>query len=261
MAGHQTLGAAGTVGPLADDLNGPAIRPLTARSVVLSTLLGYYPPELTVSALVRVGGLFGIAERSIRVALSRMVADGDLVAVKATYRLSPRLIRRQRRQDDSAAPPTKPWNGDWAMVIVTSPARPLPDRVALRRSMVELRYSELREGVWLRPDNLEQPTDTLIADQCTTFTSQCPDSAELAARLWDLPTWETTARSLTAALTAPVDLHDGFLLIAEVINHLQRDPLLPPTLVATDWPGPGLRNRFVAFRDDYAAQLRDYCTR
>jgi phenylacetic acid degradation operon negative regulatory protein len=126
--------------------------------------------------------------------------------------------------------------------------------------MAELRYGELREGVWLRPDNLEQPTDGPIADQCIVFGSRYADSADLASRLWDLPAWETTARRLTEALSATVDLRDGFLLVAEVVLHLQRDPLLPRALVAADWPAPELRSRFVEFRDDYAQRLRDYCT-
>ncbi|MDQ3757078.1 MAG: PaaX domain-containing protein, C- domain protein, partial [Actinomycetota bacterium] len=45
-------------------------RPLTARSVLLSTLLGAHPPELPVQVLVRSGELFGMAEGTVRVALS-----------------------------------------------------------------------------------------------------------------------------------------------------------------------------------------------
>ena len=48
--------------------------PLTARSVLASALLGMDPPELPVSQLVRLTGLFGISENRARVALSRMVA-------------------------------------------------------------------------------------------------------------------------------------------------------------------------------------------
>ena len=61
------------------------IRPLTARSVVLSTLLGVHPPRLAARHLVRVGDLFGIAEGTIRVALSRMVTSGDLVQTDGAY--------------------------------------------------------------------------------------------------------------------------------------------------------------------------------
>jgi len=62
-----------------------AIQPLTARSVLLSTLLGYHPPELPVSALVRVAALFGIAEGTTRAALSRLVAAGDVAAADGTF--------------------------------------------------------------------------------------------------------------------------------------------------------------------------------
>jgi len=62
------------------DAEGLGIRPLKARSVVLSALLGFHPPQLPVSTLVRIGELFGIAEGTIRVGLTRMVADGDVVA-------------------------------------------------------------------------------------------------------------------------------------------------------------------------------------
>ena len=41
----------------------PAIQPLMAWSIALSTLLCYYPLELPISALARVGELFGICRR------------------------------------------------------------------------------------------------------------------------------------------------------------------------------------------------------
>src|SRR5258706_14933046 len=75
------------------------IQPLTARSVVLSTLLGYHPPELPVSTLIRVAALFGIPEGTVRVTLGRMVGDDDLIAANGSYRLTDRLVARQRRQD------------------------------------------------------------------------------------------------------------------------------------------------------------------
>ena len=64
--------------PAVPDRHLPSITPLTARSVALSTLLGYHPPALPISALVKVGELLGIADRATRVALTRMVKDGDV---------------------------------------------------------------------------------------------------------------------------------------------------------------------------------------
>src|ERR1700752_1686368 len=93
------------------DRNLPSVNPLTARSVALSTLLGYHPPALPVSALVKVGELFGIRDRATRVALTRMVRDGDVTVDDGVYRLSERLLRRQGQQDALPSPPPPRWAG------------------------------------------------------------------------------------------------------------------------------------------------------
>jgi phenylacetic acid degradation operon negative regulatory protein len=239
----------------------PAIKPLTARSVVLSVLLGYHPPELPVSALVRVGGLFDIAERTTRVALSRMVAEGDLVTDNGVYRLTERLVRRQVRQEESASPRSTQWTGDWQMAVVTSPARPQAERVALRKNMVDLRLAELREGVWIRPDNLVRTVDGVVAEQCTFFQCQYLDPHEMTAKLWDLSDWAGAARELYDDMETPTSLKVDFMVIAEAVRHLRIDPYLPPELLPADWPGPELRKRYIGFRDDFAARLRDYSTK
>jgi phenylacetic acid degradation operon negative regulatory protein len=238
----------------------PAIAPLTARSIVLSTLLGYHPPELPVSALVRVGGLFGIAEGTTRAALSRLVAAGDLATEDGVYRLTERLVRRQRAQDDSAGPRSRPWAGDWEMAVVTSPARPQAERVALRRGMTDLRLAELREGVWIRPDNLVRQIDGTVAGQCTFFSCRYPDPDALAGMLWDLPGWALSARQLHTEMASTTGLPEGFMLIARVVRQLRLDPYLPSGLLPADWPGPELRERFAGFRDGFARRLRRYGT-
>jgi phenylacetic acid degradation operon negative regulatory protein len=238
----------------------PAIRPLTARSAVLSVLLGYHPPELPVSALVKVGALFDIAERTTRVALSRMVADGDLQTRDGVYRLTERLVRRQRQQEDSASPAEKPWKGDWEMAVVTTSARPQAERVALRKDMVDLRLAELREGVWIRPNNLERVINGVVADQCRFFECRYPNPAELVGELWDLAAWSSAADDLFAELAEPRSLKSDFILIAEAVRHLRLDPCLPAELLPDGWPGPALRRRYIEFRDDYAERLRAYST-
>jgi phenylacetic acid degradation operon negative regulatory protein len=236
----------------------PAIKPLTARSVALSTLLGYHPPALPVSALVRVGGLFGIAERTTRVALTRMVRDGDVVADNGVYRLTERLVRRQVQQDESCSPRSRDWSGSWEMAVVTAPARALPERVALRKSMVAFRLAELREGIWTRPDNLLRELDGAVAEQCMFFVSQYKDSAELVSQLWDLPEWATEARRLCTELDNADTLVAGFMATAEVLRHLLVDPYLPQELLPSDWPGTELRDQYAEFSKTYAERLRDY---
>ena len=74
-------------------------RRLTARSVLVSTLLGVSPPELPTRSLIGTAELLGVAAGTARVALSRMVAAGEAEATDGGYRLtSPTLLARQARQ-------------------------------------------------------------------------------------------------------------------------------------------------------------------
>lgn len=244
--------------PALPDRHLPAITPLTARSVALSTLLGYHPPALPIRALIRVGALFGIAERATRVALTRMVKDGDVAVEEGVYCLSDRLLRRQAKQDEISSPQTRLWSENWQMAVVTGLARPLAERVALRKSMVAFRMAELREGVWLRPDNLLQEPAGVLADQCVFFRSQYDDAKGLSEELWDLPGWAGEAHRLLEMLDDADGLVDGFMATAEVIRHLLLDPYLPEQLLPPGWPGGDLRERYAEFYADYAQRLRDY---
>ena len=54
------------------------LRPLTARSAILSLLLGAHPPSATVSEVVAFGRTVAINDSAVRAALTRMVSAGDL---------------------------------------------------------------------------------------------------------------------------------------------------------------------------------------
>jgi phenylacetic acid degradation operon negative regulatory protein len=97
-------------------------RPLTARSVVASTLLGVRPPSLPVRSLVASAELFGVAEGTVRTALSRMVAAGELVMDDGRYALAGRFLARRERQDESRAGDTLPWAGDWELAVIEGAA-------------------------------------------------------------------------------------------------------------------------------------------
>ena len=56
----------------------PTLTRLTARSVVLSVLLGAHPAWASAAELIRLTADFDIKESALRVALTRMVAAGDL---------------------------------------------------------------------------------------------------------------------------------------------------------------------------------------
>lgn len=232
---------------------------LSARSAVLSALLGSHPPRLPARHLVRIGALFGIAEGTVRVALSRMVAAGDLVQEGGAYALSPRLVERQARQDESRDPHVKAWDGTWEVVVVTAERRAPADRAAFRHTMTALRLAELREGTWLRPANLVRDWPEIVTAQCTLIDGRPHDDP--TPLLWDLDGWAAAAarleRSLDRAL-ATGDLADGFLVSAAVLRHLLADPLLPDELLPAGWPGAGLRARYDDFDRRYREILQEH---
>jgi phenylacetic acid degradation operon negative regulatory protein len=233
--------------------------------VLASTLLGADPPELAVAHLVRVAGLFGINENRARVALSRMVATGEATTDGAgRYRLAGHLLDRQARQALSRAGRTGRWSGDWHMVVLTAGASVAEVRGRRRAALLRARLAELRQGVWLRPDNIAMELTDLRPEEMVLFSGRpAGDHASLAAPLWDLAAWSARARDLLdrLALVAPSGpevLAPGFVLSAAVLRHFQADPLLPPALLPSDWPGDELRRAYDAWDGRYRRVLAEW---
>jgi phenylacetic acid degradation operon negative regulatory protein len=236
-------------------------RPLTARSVMASALLGMDPPELPVAQLVRLTGLFGISENRARVALSRMVAAGEATSDGAGhYRLAGHLADRQARQSTSRAGVTAEYDGSWWLAVVTTSGSTAEVRGSRRRVLAYARLAELREGVWMRPGNLAIALPGAMDADIEVMQAIPPDAGELAARLWDLDAWARRSTELLDALDAlvpdgPEALAPGFELSAAVLRHLQADPLLPSQLQPPDWPGARLRENYDGWDARYRATL------
>lgn len=223
----------------------------TARSVVLSVLLGAHPAWATPAELIDLTRDFGIKETALRVALTRMVAADDLVRADDGYRLADRLLARQRRQDDALAPRLKPWDGAWTTLVVTG-AADARSRTALRKHLQDNRFGELREGVWLRPDNLENTVAVAPADRVRVLHSVDDDPVDLAGRLWDLPAWAGAAAELLDAMAVATDVPTRFVTAAGMVRHLLTDPVLPDALLPAHWPGQSLRAAYAEFAAELA---------
>ncbi len=238
--------------------------PFTARSVLASTLLGAEPPDLPVSHLVRLAGLFGINENRARVALSRMVASGEAVTDgEGHYRVAGHLAERRERQGASRAGASRPWGGGWHLVVVTTSGSTPEVRARRRQALSLARLADLREGTWLRPDNLELALPDDVAGGVTRFAARPEDPGALAGQLWDLEAWSARAGELARRLADlptedPGDLAPGFVLSAAVLRHLGADPLLPPALLADSWPGGELRRAYDEWDAGYRRVLRDW---
>jgi phenylacetic acid degradation operon negative regulatory protein len=240
-------------------------RPLTARSVLASTLLGSDPPVMATARLVRVAELFGVTDNAARVALSRMGAAGEVEATGDGWRLAGHLLDRQARLAAGRHPIIRPWSaGPWMLLVVTAGARPANERARLRTAMGRRHFAEYRDGVWCRPDNLDGPAlPADLAGQVGRWTGR-PDEpdATLVNRLWDLRAWADRAdelrrrlRAVAPALERVEALAPGFVLDAAVIRHLAQDPLLPEELLPHSWPGGALREEFDEWDRAYRSAL------
>lgn len=231
-----------------------ALNRMTARSVVLSVLLGAHPAWATAAELLRLTADFGLKESTVRVALTRLVSTGDLVRSADGYRLSDRLLARQRRQDDAMRPQVKPWDGGWTTLVITSVGVDPRTRAMLRATLQENRFAELREGVWLRPDNLENTLDKRVMRMVRVLHSHDDDPAELARRLWDMPAWAATAEQLLDDMTEASNTPGRFVAAAGMVRHLLTDPVLPEQLLPPGWPAKALRDSYFRFADEFVAR-------
>jgi len=229
------------------------LRPLTARSVALSLMLGAHPARMSPAQLARAGEHFGVPAATLRVALTRAVASGDLERADGDYVLGARLVERQRRQDEGVQDAETTWDGTWEMVVVVAAGRTGADRAALRQRLDRARLAELREGTWMRPANLRRPP--VVADEVVaTFRAQPDgDPVALADSLWDLPALVADGHDLLATLEGTTDPAARLRVASEIVRHLAADPLLPPELLPADWPGTALRETYTAYQSELRA--------
>ncbi len=219
--------------------------------MIASVLLGTHPPVLAVKALVRVGELFGIAEGTIRVALSRMSSDGELLGDDGHYRLGPRLAARQARQDQGRWPKVREWSDAWEIVVGIEGGG---DREALGARLEALNLAWAGGRTWLRPANLIRSSSMPWPERCLRLEgSPVIDGADdraVAESLWDLDGWQRLGSDLIGAYDAAAGPAERFVVAAAILRHLRADPLLPDELTGPDWPAWRLRRTYEAFDDE-----------
>jgi phenylacetic acid degradation operon negative regulatory protein len=246
----------------------PLLGPLNARSIVLSVLLGSHPPRMRVGRILEFTALFDLPAGTVRTALSRMVAAGDLVNDDGAYRLAARLVERQAQQDAGRQDPPAGWDASWWTVAVVSDRRTMAERRDFRARAVGSRLGELRPDLWLRPANV-----SIAADLPNVVVTRGPlvtgDQTELVARLWDLGELRRRSdvhhRSLDDAATRLAvggdrSLADCFVALAAAQRFLRVEPQLPAEL-APDISAATVRSRYAEVVGEFQLQLGEFFER
>ena len=136
-----------------------------------------------------------------------------------------RAASRSRRRASPRAAARGGGRGGAAVVVAD--ARPAPMRTETRAALRRARLAEWREGVWLRPDNI----DLDESPHCEWLDAR-PDAdpVALAARLFAPARWRTGADRLVAELQATTGrlaadpegaLAPAFLAGAAAVRHVR----------------------------------------
>jgi phenylacetic acid degradation operon negative regulatory protein len=235
---------------------------------LLITLLGDYwhgrPEHLPSAALVALLGEFGISAAAARAALSRLVRRGVLESSRTGRRTGYGLTRRAStaalldrgtRRIMSFGAGSRPWDGQWRMVVFSVPEERRNVRHAARARLRWLGFAPLYDGVWISPHDAgaeaAQALGRLEVRNYVVMTAQVPpdvpqgvtpldawDLDEIRSRYDDFVSrweqWPVRAREgavgTAEALRARTELMYGWLHFPSL------DPELPAELLPADWP-------------------------
>jgi phenylacetic acid degradation operon negative regulatory protein len=219
---------------------------------LLATLRGGSMP---VGALIAAGALFGLPENGMRVAVTRLLAAGELARdERGRYRLGPAAapvwerVASWRRGEERV----RRWDGGWVAVHTAGLPRGRAAAAArAERALRMLGFAELAPGLALRPDNLRGGVAAVrdelralgLPAEAPVFALRDLDAGEeaRARTLWDVAALRARYARERAALAASearlaerserMAMVESFRLGGRVIRELVRDPLLPEPLV------------------------------
>jgi phenylacetic acid degradation operon negative regulatory protein len=234
----------------------------TAKRIILELLSATDGHEAASSSLVAAGKLLGVAETSVRVTLTRLVADGTLeLTGRGSYRLgdATAALTRQVTSWRELEKQVRRWDGAWVCVQAGSAGG---DRSLVRRRgralrLLGFRALDLTPGhtsghtLSLRPDNLDGGVAALrerlyalgVEDEALVFraTELDGDTDARARRLWDAErltqayhqTRDRIDRWLHAVTELPLRTaaREAFFFGGDVLRMILFDPRLPEPLV------------------------------
>ena len=239
-------------------------RPIGGGSLIITIFGDAIAPKggaISLGSLIKLCAPFGITERLVRTSVARLADDAWLSAKRqgrrSEYHLSPGGLRRfadATRRIYSAGPDR--WNGLWTLVLL--PTSDAQAREGLRKELTWLGFGQPMPGVMIHPtrcaaDTREQIASLRGASRVTLFEAR-NDNAEADKRFagdsWDMRELAARYRKMVAAFepiesaaassSRPAPL-TAFIIRTLLIHEYRkihlRDPVLPTSLLPTDWVG------------------------
>lgn len=266
---------------IADTLADIPVRTNSLIVTVFGDAIAPHGGTIWLGGLIDLLAPLGINARSVRTSVFRLTQEGWLQATpigrRSAYRPTPsgqrRIHHAYRRIYDT---PHEDWNGEWQIVIVPEGVLAAREREDLRRDLLWEGYGALAPGIFAHPagsiDSLREvlqqsgsedrvallkagALDGIVTAPLRTLVHQCWHLDRLAA---DYRRFEERFRPTLRWLTSSADATPEqcfilrTLLIHEFRRILLRDPQLPASLLAPEWPGHTAR---ALCRSIYSATL------
>ena len=237
-------------------------RPLRAGSLIVTIFGDSIMPRggaIALGSLITLAGLFRLNERLVRTATARLAQDGWLttrrVGKHSEYRLSENGRERFAEATERIyGSPATQGSGRWTLIVL--PSMPAAQRRRLRQELAWQGFGELANGVFAHP---QLPARALawqiraanLPKRALVFEADLTSPAaptQLVKLGWDLEDlgrryhrfaqrFERVHAALAGNLTPSVGFTVRTLLIHEYRRLHLRDPLLPPALLPSRWPG------------------------
>jgi len=225
-----------------------------ARGFLLDLLSTLRRGAMPVRALIEAAALFGVAEGSVRVTLTRLLAE-EMVErdERGLYRLGAAAlpVRSRVAAWRDLGSRLRAWPGDWIGVFAGAAPAPRTMQRRSARALALLGFRPLTRGLSVRPDNLAGGAESVREE--LTALGLAPGSIVCALRDFD-PVTDARARSLWDgdALVAGYRRHcrameastrrlrarapeqamvESFRVGGAALRALATDPLLPEPIV------------------------------
>ena len=227
------------------------------------------PYSLEISALIKLCQFLEITPGAVRTAVSRMKSQGILSVKKekkeSFYTLSPKaLIAREgfNKKVFVGEDIYLNWENDWWLVSCAFEKKNSGKRQKLANLLQEKGFGRLHRGLWLKPVDpylwLEREIEKIgLKDEVTIFATKVssPEKAvSMARQIWPMQEMAAEFNVLEGQLRERTieyrnwDDQNCFVHQIDLFNQfaapLVRFPIIPPSLLADDWPGLTYRELF-----------------